>query len=234
MALPRNSALLLKILKEDGIDALYIPRNRPQPASALSPAAKSSSSLGSDKRKALLELREKVTPCVKCPELVSTRTQTVFGGGSVNAKLMFVGEAPGADEDEQGLPFVGRAGQLLTKIIESIGFTREQVFIANVLKCRPPGNRQPTPDEIANCSPFLKAQIEIIQPQIICALGSFAAQTLLQTTVSISQLRGKFFDQGNHRVICTYHPAYLLRNPGEKRAVWEDMKMIKRELEKSA
>lgn len=182
-----------------------------------------------------MKLREEALACTKCSDLYGTRTKVVFGSGNIKARLMFVGEAPGYDEDQQGLPFVGAAGQLLTKIIESIGYSRNQVFIANTLKCRPPGNRQPKPDEIANCWPFLQKQIELIKPEIICALGSFAAQTLLKKADSISRLRGKFFDFGNGiKVMCTFHPAYLLRNPEEKRKVWEDMKTIKTELEKTA
>lgn len=179
----------------------------------------------------LMKYREMVLHCQKCAELARTRKTVVFGSGNVKARLMFVGEAPGHDEDVQGLPFVGKAGQLLTKIIESIGLERKQVFIANVLKCRPPGNRQPQPDEILNCEPYLIHQIECIQPVIICALGTFAAQTLLKRGENISRLRGRFYDYHGAKVLCTYHPAYLLRNPEDKRKVWEDMKMIKRELE---
>lgn len=232
--MPPEASVLKRLLKEDGIEEIY--RNPSKPSAPVPAVNRTTAAVlpSADRKQALLQLKEQVTPCVKCAELAATRTQTVFGSGNPDARLMFVGEAPGADEDKQGLPFVGAAGQLLTKIIESIGYSRDMVYIANVLKCRPPGNRQPAQTEIANCSPFLKAQIEIIQPELICALGTFAAQTLLQTTVSISHLRGKFFTQGNSRIVCTYHPAYLLRNPGEKRAVWEDMKMIKRELEKNA
>ena len=180
----------------------------------------------------LLALQETVTPCTKCSELASTRKSVVFGSGNAHAKLVFVGEAPGFDEDVQGFPFVGRAGQLLTKIIESISLTRQEVFICNVLKCRPPGNRSPRPDEISNCEPYLSKQIEIIHPAVICALGTFAAQTLLKTTASISSLRGKFYEFHGAKLICTFHPAYLLRNLQDKRKVWEDMKMIRAELQK--
>jgi DNA polymerase len=141
-----------------------------------------------------------------------------------------VGEAPGYDEDQHGLPFVGRAGQLLTKIIESINLTRDDVYICNVLKCRPPDNRNPEPDEVAACNPFLKKQLAMIRPKIVCCLGAFAAQTVLQTAASISKLRGKFFDMDGMRVIATFHPAYLLRSPEKKREVWEDMKQIRAEL----
>lgn len=178
----------------------------------------------------LVALRETVIQCIKCSELAGSRKNVVFGSGNARAQLVFVGEAPGHDEDLQGLPFVGKAGQLLTKIIESIGLTRQNVFICNVLKCRPPGNRNPLPNEIENCEPYLFKQLEIIQPKIICALGTFAAQTLLKTDASISSLRGRFHEFRGTKLICTFHPAYLLRNPEEKRKVWEDMKMIRAEL----
>jgi uracil-DNA glycosylase len=144
---------------------------------------------------------------------------------------MFVGEAPGADEDEQGLPFVGRAGQLLTKIIESIDINRNDVFICNILKCRPPGNRNPETDEIAACEEFLFRQIAAIKPSIICALGAFGAQTILRTTEAIGRLRGRLIDYRGTKLIATYHPAYLLRNPNEKRKVWEDMRIIRKYLD---
>jgi DNA polymerase len=142
-----------------------------------------------------------------------------------------VGEAPGADEDQQGEPFVGRAGQLLTRIIEAMQLTREQVYICNIVKCRPPGNRNPEPEEIAACEPFLIAQLQAIQPKLICALGTFAAQTLLRTKEPISKLRGRFHDYHGIPLLPTFHPAYLLRNPHEKKTVWEDMKLLKREYE---
>jgi uracil-DNA glycosylase family 4 len=151
----------------------------------------------------------------------------VFGSGNANADLMFVGEAPGSDEDEQGVPFVGRAGQLLTKIIEAIGLTRDDVYIANVIKCRPPGNRNPEPDEVATCEPFLFQQIDSIKPKVIVALGTFAAHTLLKTDVPISRIRGKLHDYRGAQLIPTFHPAYLLRSPERKREVWEDMKLVK-------
>ena len=175
-------------------------------------------------------LRKTVLQCTKCSELVRTRHQIVFGSGNEKAELVFVGEAPGFDEDQQGLPFVGKAGQLLTKIIESIGLAREEVFICNVLKCRPPQNRNPVPDEIVNCQPYLLKQLELIKPRVICALGSFAAKTLLNSDRSISYLRGRFYEFRGSRLMCTFHPAYLLRNPEDKRKVWEDMKMIRAEL----
>jgi DNA polymerase len=151
----------------------------------------------------------------------------VFGVGNPNADLMFVGEAPGADEDEQGEPFVGRAGQLLTKIIEAIGLRREDVYIANVIKCRPPANRNPEPDEVEQCQPFLFRQIDAIKPRVIVALGKFAAQSLLQTTDPITRVRGRTFTYRGATLIPTFHPAYLLRNPSAKREVWEDMKKVR-------
>lgn len=154
------------------------------------------------------------------------RTQTVFGVGSPAARLCFLGEAPGADEDRQGEPFVGKAGQLLTRIIEACTLSRSQVYILNVLKCRPPGNRNPLPDEVANCREYLDGQLELIRPEFICCLGAVAAQTLLETTTPISQMRGRMFDYLGIKVMCTYHPAYLLRNPAAKRQVWDDMKWL--------
>jgi len=174
-------------------------------------------------------LKKEALSCAKCG-LCKTRTHVVFGAGNPKAKLMLVGEAPGMQEDLQGIPFVGRAGQLLTKIIESIGLKRKDVYIANVLKCRPPDNRNPLPAEILTCEEYLKKQINLIKPKVICALGKFAAQTLLRTTDPISKLRGKFFDYQGAKLVPTFHPAYLLRNPNDKRLVWEDMKKIRREL----
>jgi DNA polymerase len=177
----------------------------------------------------LQAIRDEIGDCRRC-KLAPSRTNIVFGSGDPNAELVFVGEAPGFDEDQQGLPFVGRAGQLLTKIIESIGLKRDEVYICNVLKCRPPENRNPEPDEVAACNPFLKKQLATIRPKIVCCLGTFAAQTVMQTASSISKLRGKFFDMDGMRVIATFHPAYLLRSPEKKREVWEDMKQIRAEL----
>src|SRR5215813_12959260 len=177
----------------------------------------------------LESIRAEIGDCQRC-KLAPRRTNIVFGSGNPNADLVFVGEAPGFDEDQQGLPFVGRAGQLLTKIIESINLKREDVYICNVLKCRPPDNRNPEPDEVAACNPFLKKQLATIRPKIVCCLGTFAAQTVLQTAAPISKLRGKFFDMDGMRIIATFHPAYLLRSPEKKREVWEDMKQIRAEL----
>ncbi len=177
----------------------------------------------------LTEIRTDLGDCRRC-KLHPGRTNIVFGVGNPEARLMFVGEGPGADEDEQGEPFVGRAGQLLTQIIKAMGLEREDVYIANVVKCRPPGNRNPEPDEIEACSPFLQAQIASIQPTVIVALGKFAAQTLLQTETPISRLRGQFHTLGGVAVMPTFHPSYLLRNPAAKREVWEDMKMVMKKL----
>ncbi|MBP7778074.1 MAG: uracil-DNA glycosylase [Acidobacteria bacterium] len=177
---------------------------------------------------ALAALRDDIGPaCTRCKLHALGRRQVVFGVGNPQARLMFVGEAPGEDEDRQGEPFVGRAGQLLTKIIEAIGMTREQVYIANVIKCRPPGNRNPEPDEVATCEPFLFAQLAITQPRIVVALGKFAAQSLLGTTEPITKLRGRLFDWRGATLLPTFHPAYLLRNPPAKREVWEDMKKVR-------
>ena len=173
----------------------------------------------------LEEVRNELGDCKRC-KLHQTRRTIVFGEGNEKATLMFIGEGPGYDEDVQGRPFVGRAGQLLTKIIQSINLQREEVYIANIIKCRPPQNRNPEPDEIQSCNPFLRKQIQVIQPKIICALGTFSAQTLLKTETKITALRGKFYDLEGIKVIPTYHPAFLLRNPDKKREVWEDMKKI--------
>lgn len=179
-----------------------------------------------DSSQQLKVLSEKIAGCTLCDELCAERTQTVFGVGNPNARLCFLGEAPGADEDRLGEPFVGRAGQLLTKIIEAMGLTRDEVYILNVLKCRPPGNRNPAPDEVANCRPFFEEQLSIIQPEFICCLGAVAAQNLLDTTTSISKMRGQFQDWNGYQVMATYHPAYLLRNPAAKKMVWEDMQLL--------
>ena len=184
---------------------------------------------------ALAALRVEIGPdCSRCKLHTLGRKQVVFGVGNPNADLMFVGEAPGADEDIQGEPFVGRAGQLLTKIIEAIDLRREDVYIANVIKCRPPGNRNPEPDEVEQCEPFLFRQIDIIKPKVIVALGKFAAQCLLKTDAPITRIRGREFTYRDAVLIPTYHPAYLLRNPSAKRDVWEDMKRVRAMLSQDA
>jgi DNA polymerase len=174
----------------------------------------------------LAAIREDIGDCQRC-RLAGTRKTIVFGQGHPNARLMFVGEAPGADEDEQGLAFVGKAGQLLTKIIEAIGLSREDVFIANVLKCRPPQNRNPEPDEVISCQPFLEKQIETIRPKVLVGLGKFGAHWLLKTAEPITRIRGRLGEYNGITVMPTYHPAYLLRNPGAKKDVWEDMKVVR-------
>ncbi|MBM4069887.1 MAG: uracil-DNA glycosylase [Planctomycetes bacterium] len=179
-----------------------------------------------DKRIALQLLAQEVSKCERCPELVVSRTRTVFADGACTAELCFIGEAPGADEDAQGVPFVGAAGQLLNKIIVACGLKREDVYICNILKCRPPGNRTPLPDEAARCRGFLDRQLELVRPRFICALGACAAQNLLNTTISIGKLRGRFHDYRGIPVLATYHPAFLLRSPDNKKFVWEDMKLM--------
>ncbi len=173
----------------------------------------------------LTTIREDIGDCTRCKLATLGRTQVVFGVGNPNADLMFVGEAPGADEDVQGVPFVGRAGQLLTKMIEAMGFGRDDVYIANVVKCRPPENRNPDPDEIETCEPFLFRQIETIKPKVIVALGAFAAKTLLRSTEPISKLRGQVYDYHGAQLIPTFHPSFLLRSPGQKKYAWDDLKM---------
>jgi len=177
----------------------------------------------------LESLKDEISNCKRC-SLHKTRHNIVLGAGNPKAELMFIGEAPGEDEDLQGLPFVGRAGQLLTKIIEAMGLKRSDVYIANILKCRPPNNRPPQPDEIEECEDILKKQINIIKPKIICTLGKFASQTLLRTEITISVLRGHFKEYNGIRLMPTFHPAYLLRNPNDKKLVWADMKKIMKEL----
>jgi DNA polymerase len=185
-----------------------------------------------ERRRSLAVLAETVSRCTRCPELVATRRQTVFGVGSTGAELCFIGEAPGADEDAQGEPFVGAAGQLLNKIIAACNLKRQDVYICNIIKCRPPGNRTPLPHEVANCRGYFEEQLARLQPKFICALGSTAAQNLLGTTLSIGKLRGRFHDYKGIPVLCTYHPAFLLphRSPQKKKDVWEDMKLLLRRM----
>ena len=188
----------------------------------------------------LAAVRERVGACTRCAHLACSRTQTVFGVGNPNADLMFIGEAPGADEDQQGEPFVGRAGQLLTRILKAMNFAREDVYIANILKCRPDmpagsfGNRPPTPTEMQTCQPYLVEQIEIIQPSVLVALGAVAVEGLLGTRATMRELRGRWHSYNNIPLMITYHPAYLLRNqaPSEKRKVWEDMLQVMERLER--
>ena len=188
--------------------------------------------MGEDSRvAALAELERRVAVCKRCAELARTRTQTVFGDGNPHAKLVFMGEAPGADEDRQGKPFVGAAGQKLTQIIvDGMKLRREDVYILNTIKCRPPGNRTPLPAEAANCREYLDQQLAILHPQYICCLGAVAAQNLLGTDLPIGRLRGQVHDYRGIKVVCTYHPAYLLRNPSARADVWEDIKRLMSEM----
>jgi DNA polymerase len=182
------------------------------------------------KAEGLSKLAEAVSVCKRCAELADTRRQTVFGVGNPDAEIMFIGEAPGADEDRQGEPFVGAAGKLMDRIIAACGLKREEIYICNILRCRPPGNRNPHPQEAANCREFLDAQIKIVAPKYIIAWGTVAAQNLLGETRPVGRLRGKFLQHGDARVMCTYHPSYLLRNESAKKLVWEDMKFFMKEL----
>jgi DNA polymerase len=207
-----------------------LPMQPRQPPASLSNAPSTSpSDPRPDVASRLDAVRQELGDCQRCG-LAGGRTNIVFGAGNPAARLVLVGEAPGADEDRQGVPFVGRAGQLLTKIIESIGMSRDDVYICNVLKCRPPGNRNPEPVEVEACSPFLRKQLGTIGPKIVCCMGTFAAQTVLGMKIPISQLRGKFHEIDGILYMATFHPAYLLRNPEKKREVWEDMKKIRAEL----
>ena len=192
----------------------------PEPAAPAAPAP------AEDRRRELTLLAEAVSGCVRCKGLASTRTQTVFGVGRLDPDVCFIGEAPGADEDAQGEPFVGEAGQLLKRIIQAMGMKREDVYICNILRCRPPGNRQPLPDEAANCREWLEKTLELVRPKIICALGATAVKYLTGTSLGITKLRGKFLDYRGTPVLCTFHPSYLLRDPTKKREVWDDMKTL--------
>jgi uracil-DNA glycosylase len=222
------------------LEALH--RAAPSTVSVSVPEPKSDDKVARDQNKQnnLAAINQRVRACVKCPNLANSRTQTVFGVGNPDADLMFVGEAPGADEDAQGEPFVGRAGQLLTKIIKAMGFAREEVYIANILKCRPDtpgsayGNRPPTPREMQTCRPYLMEQINIIGPKVIVALGAVAVEGLLGTRAPMRELRGRWNSFNGTPLMVTYHPAYLLRNqsPSEKRKVWEDMMLVLERLEK--
>ncbi|MCL4845222.1 MAG: uracil-DNA glycosylase [Acidobacteria bacterium] len=200
-------------------------RSRP-PVEAPLPDLPDPAALDVDPQQWLDELRTHIGDCTRCKLHGLGRRQVVFGVGNPRARLMFVGEGPGYDEDVQGIPFVGRAGQLLTKIIEAMNLTRDQVYIANVVKCRPPGNRNPEPDEVATCEPFLFRQIDVIRPAVIVALGTYAAQVLLRTREPISRLRGQVFEYRGARLVPTFHPAFLLRSPERKRETWEDMKKV--------
>jgi DNA polymerase len=217
-----------------------VPESKIDPPSVRAGLALGLRRASNDKIERLAEIQSRVSVCTKCPNLASSRTQTVFGVGNPDAEIMFVGEAPGADEDAQGEPFVGRAGQLLTKIIKAMGFAREEVYIANILKCRPDtpgskfGNRPPTPKEMQTCRPYLMEQIDIIKPKVLVALGAVAVEGLLGTRAPMRELRGRWDSFSGTPLMITYHPAYLLRNqsPSEKRKVWEDMMLVLERLEK--
>jgi uracil-DNA glycosylase family 4 len=210
------------------------------PANAVESAVPSGEAEARNKADLLTEVRERVAACTKCAHLACSRTQTVFGVGNPDADLMFIGEAPGADEDQQGEPFVGRAGQLLTRILKAMNFAREDVYIANILKCRPDmpagsfGNRPPTPAEMQTCRPYLAEQIDIVQPSVLVALGAVAVEGLLGTRATMRELRGRWHTYNSIPLMITYHPAYLLRNqaPSEKRKVWEDMLQVLERLER--
>lgn len=187
--------------------------------------------LSRDQRESkLTALADRVAACKKCQELAEARTQTVFGVGNPEARILFIGEAPGADEDKKGEPFVGRAGKLLNDIITAMTLTREEIYICNILRCRPPGNRNPSPTEADNCREFLDAQIETVNPEYIVCWGSVAAKNLLGTDKAIGKMRGEFYDYNGAKVLCTYHPSYLLRNPPAKKEVWKDMKFLMKDM----
>ena len=218
-----SSQFVAAYLREIGID--FVPAPPRGRAAAAGPAP------GGTKGESLEDIRKELAGCRGCA-LCDGRRTVVFGVGNPKARLMFVGEGPGAEEDRQGEPFVGRAGQLLTKMIEAMGFRREDVYIANVVKCRPPGNRDPEPDEIEACEPFLKAQIEAIRPRVVVALGRFAVQTLLRDATPITRQRGRWREYDAVKLMPTFHPAYLLRNPPEKKKAWEDLQLVMKELGK--
>jgi len=219
--LPKSAPKLPAVPSSAAATKTFIPP-APAPPSLFEAANKKPS-------ETLLQIRDDLGECTRC-KLHTTRHKIVFGDGSPQAQLVFVGEGPGADEDAQGLPFVGRAGKLLTQMIEAMGLQRRDVYICNVVKCRPPGNRQPEPDEVAACSPFLFRQLDSIQPKVIVCLGATAFQTLLQTNRSISHYRGQWLDYRGYKMLPTYHPAYLLRNPAAKADVWKDLQKVMAEL----
>ncbi len=222
----RDTRAYLLLLKETGVEEMPV-KNKPEVRGQKQEVRMK---LEEGKKKLRLDaLLAKIGDCKRC-KLWEGRTNIVFGAGNPDTKLLFIGEGPGQEEDRQGKPFVGRAGELLTNMILAMGLTRDDVYIANVVKCRPPGNRNPETDEISACSPFLKEQINIIKPEIICALGTFASHTLLETKIKISEIRGKIHEKDGYRIIPTFHPAYLLRNPQEKRLSWEDLQIIMKEL----
>jgi len=210
------------------------PDPAPAPGARTGPAATQAGGSGHSpadqegRAAALAAIAREVAACQRCAELASNRRQTVFGGGDPCSPLVFCGEAPGAEEDRQGEPFVGAAGQLFNRLLAACGFRREDVYILNAVKCRPPGNRTPKPEEVANCRPFLQRQLAVLRPAYVCCLGTVGAKAVLQTNTSIGRLRGRVHEVDGMKVICTYHPAYLLRTPSAKWATWEDMKLLLR------
>ncbi len=236
---PRASRIALAQLQAPSAHHPALRTAHTTPADAVESAAPSGDADARNKADLLASVRERVAACTKCAHLACSRTQTVFGVGNPDADLMFIGEAPGADEDQQGEPFVGRAGQLLTRILKAMNFAREDVYIANILKCRPDmpagsfGNRPPTPTEMQTCRPYLLEQIDVIQPSVLVALGAVAVEGLLGTRAAMRELRGRWHTYNSIPLMITYHPAYLLRNqaPSEKRKVWEDMLQVMERLE---
>lgn len=224
----RQTARAVAQQADMGIDTVYLPEGLDPVVRVPQPAPVEASAGGAATLEALYATH---CTCTKC-RLGHTRRHFVFGAGNPHADVMFIGEAPGAEEDARGQPFVGAAGQLLGKILKAIGFERDEVYIANILKCRPPNNRDPQPDEIAACEPILQEQIRRVQPKIICALGRIAGQTLLKTPASLGRLRGKFHDYHGIKLLVTYHPSALLRNPSFKRPTWEDVQMLRREYDR--
>ena len=222
---PLRRAAGLLAAEELEPSAVRIPERLPQVDAVLAGSLETAD----EREGAMCALRGVVAGCQRCPELASRRRQTVFGTGSVTAKILLIGEAPGQEEDESGQPFVGAAGQLLDRILIASQLRRDDLYICNVLRCRPPGNRTPHPQEAANCREFLDAQIQLVNPQYIICLGAVAAQNLLGVTTPIGRMRGQFYSHGSAKVLCTYHPSYLLRNTDAKKLVWEDMKFFMKE-----
>ena len=236
--LRRAVADRIRYYKELGIYDFYRREAGPDSVTKLAPREMSKADEGvrptlveiSDPASGLRLIREDIGDCTRCRLHKQGRKQIVFGVGNPRAELMFIGEAPGADEDEQGEPFVGRAGQLLNNMIKAMGLSREEIYIANIIKCRPPGNRTPERDECDTCSPFLMRQIEVIGPKAIVALGAVAAKTLLAVNAPMSQLRGQWYDFRGTKLAVTYHPAFLLRDPRQKKETWKDLQMVMKEL----
>lgn len=234
----RALATRVQYYREMGIDSFYRRGEAPaeagfapvEAASVPQPQEHTSPTLPADKSSALRLIRDEIGDCTRC-RLHEQRTNIVFGVGNTSADIMFVGEGPGADEDAQGEPFVGRAGQLLNNMINAMGLKREEVYIANVVKCRPPGNRTPERDECDTCSPFLMKQIEVIKPKMIVALGAVAAKNLLQMNDTMTNLRGHIYDFRSTQLVVTYHPAYLLRDPRQKGEAWKDLQMVMKHLD---